>query len=114
MISRSTGSSADVLDFIYDESGTPFALKYSTNGGSSFTTYYDVVHLQGDVVKRVNAGGTAYATYIYNAWGEVLTATGSMASMNPLRYRGYYYDIAVTGGTAAAAAGDRSACRECN
>ena len=87
-----TGSSAKVLDFIYDESGTPFALKYSTNGGSSFTTYYYVVNLQGDVVKLVNAGGTAYATYTYNAWGEVLTATGSMASINPLRYRGYYYD----------------------
>ena len=86
------GTVTAVMDFIYDESGTPFALKYSTNGGSSFTTYYYVVNLQGDVVKLVNAGGTAYATYTYNAWGEVLTATGSMASINPLRYRGYYYD----------------------
>lgn len=34
------GSSVKVLDFIYDESGRPFALKYSTNGGRSFTTYY--------------------------------------------------------------------------
>ena len=87
-----SGSTAKVLDFIYDESGSPFALKYSTNGGSSFTTYYYVLNLQGDVVKLVNANGTAYATYTYNAWGEVLTATGSMASINPLRYRGYYYD----------------------
>ncbi len=81
-----------MLDFIYDNSGKPFALKYSTNGGSSFTTYYYVLNLQGDVVKLVNASGTAYATYTYNAWGEVLTATGSMASINPLRYRSYYYD----------------------
>ena len=89
---RTNGTVTAVMDFIYDESGTPFALKYSTNGGSSFTTYYYVMNLQGDVVKLVNASGTAYATYTYNAWGEVLTATGSMASINPLRYRGYYYD----------------------
>ena len=79
------------MDYIYDESGRPFALRHSTNG-SSFTTYYYVLNLQGDVVKLVNASGTAYATYTYNAWGEVLTSTGTMASINPLRYRGYYYD----------------------
>ena len=32
------------------------------------------------------------ANYTYNAWGEVLTSTGNMAAINPLRYRGYYYD----------------------
>ena len=85
------GTVTAAMDFIYDESGRPFALRHSTNG-SSFTTYYYVLNLQGDVVKLVNANGTAYATYAYNAWGEVLTSTGTMASINPLRYRGYYYD----------------------
>ena len=85
------GTVTAVMDFIYDESGRPFALRHSTNG-SSFTTYYYVLNLQGDVVKLVNASGTAYATYTYNAWGKLLTATGDMASVNPLRYRGYYYD----------------------
>ena len=87
-----TGSSAKVLDFIYDESGKPFALRYSTNNGSSFTTYYYVLNLQGDVVKLVTASGTAVATYTYDAWGNILSASGSMAAINPLRYRGYYYD----------------------
>ena len=85
-------TTVEILDFIYDESGRPFALRHSTNGGTSFDTYYYILNFQGDVVKLVNASGTAYATYTYNAWGEVLTATGSMASINPLRYRGYYYD----------------------
>ena len=89
---RTNDTVTAVMDFIYDESGTPFALKYSTNGGSSFTTYYYVVNLQGDVVKLVNASGTSVAEYTYNAWGEVLTSTGEKASINPLRYRGYYYD----------------------
>ena len=81
-----------VMDFAYDESGKPFALNYSTNGGSSFTTYYYVLNLQGDVVKLVTASGTEAASYAYDAWGNLLSATGSMAYTNPLRYRGYYHD----------------------
>ena len=81
-----------VMDFVYDESGKPFALNYSTNGGSSFTTYYYVLNLQGDVVKLVTASGTEAASYAYDAWGNLLSATGSMAYTNPLRYRGYYHD----------------------
>ena len=88
-----SGSTAKVLDFIYDESGRPFALNYSTNNGSSFTTYYYILNLQGDVVKLVNASGTStFATYTYDAWGKLLSSSGSLASVNPLRYRGYYYD----------------------
>ena len=87
-----SGSTAKILDFIYDESGRPFALNYSTNNGSTFTTYYYILNLQGDVVKLVNASGTASATYSYDAWGNLLSSSGSLASVNPLRYRGYYYD----------------------
>ena len=81
-----------VMDFIYDESGKPFALNYSTNGGSSFTTYYYVLNLQGDVVKLIDQDGAVAAAYAYDAWGNILSQSGSMASANPLRYRGYYYD----------------------
>ena len=56
-----SGSSATVLDFIYDNHGLPFALNYSTNNGSSLTTYY-VLNLQGDVVKLVDGGGTSVAS----------------------------------------------------
>ncbi len=93
------GTTTKVLDFIYDEAGRPFALRYSTNGGASFITYYYVLNFQGDVVKlvRIYAGTTIQeyeevANYTYNAWGEILEASGTMAEINPLRYRGYYYD----------------------
>ena len=79
------------MDFLYDESGRPFALNYSTNG-SSFTTYYYILNLQGDVVKLVTSSGSAVATYEYDAWGSILSKSGTMADKNPLRYRGYYYD----------------------
>ena len=32
------------------------------------------------------------ATYTYDSWGNILSATGSQAQINPFRYRGYYYD----------------------
>ena len=83
---------SNVLWFVYDASGKPFSLLYSTNGGSSWATYYYILNLQGDVVKLVSATGTVAATYTYDAWGQPLTSSGTMASTNPLRYRGYYYD----------------------
>ena len=40
--------------------------------------------------------GAAVVEYTYDAWGNILSTTGSMAStlgtLNPLRYRGYVYD----------------------
>ena len=51
-----------------------------------------MTNLQGDVVSILNAGGTSVAEYSYNAWGKVLSATGTMAAINPIRYRGYYFD----------------------
>ena len=91
---RTNNTLTAVLDFIYDESGKPFALKYSTNG-TSFQTYYYVLNLQGDVVKLIHyIPGFEYesvAAYEYDAWGNV-SSSGRLAEINPLRYRGYYYD----------------------
>ena len=92
---KTDNSLTAVLDFIYDESGKPFALKYSTDG-TSFQTYYYVLNLQGDVVKLIHyIPGFEYesvATYEYDAWGNILSSSGKLAEINPLRYRGYYYD----------------------
>ena len=92
---KTNDSLTAVLDFIYDESGKPFALKYSTNG-TSFQTYYYVLNLQGDVVKLIHyIPGFEYesvATYEYDAWGNILSSSGKLAEINPLRYRGYCYD----------------------
>ena len=92
---RTNNTLTAVLDFIYDESGKPFALKYSTNG-TSFQTYYYVLNLQGDVVKLIHyIPGFEYesvAAYEYDAWGNIVSSSGRLAEINPLRYRGYYYD----------------------
>ena len=87
-----------VLEFVYDTNGAPYALRYSSDSGKSWLTYYYVLNQQGDVVKLIYTDGTVRAEYSYNAWGEILSATNPSSStvntqdINPLRYRGYYYD----------------------
>ena len=73
------------IDFLYDESGNAYSFVY--NG----TQYYYVRNLQGDVLQILNASGSTVGTYSYDSWGKV-TASGSIAQINPIRYRGYYYD----------------------
>ena len=100
-----SGSTAKIMIFSYDAQGRPFAVKYSTNNGGSYITYFYALNQQGDVVKifrslpsrdsNGNLNGlteAVYATYTYDAWDNILSQSGSMASTNPLRYRGYYYD----------------------
>ena len=79
-----------VMDFVYDESGKPFAMIDQLSAQPN--TYYYVLNLQGDVVKLVTESGAVAASYEYDAWGNILASSGSMAEKNPLRYRGYYYD----------------------
>ena len=81
---------ADTLHFTYDANGRPTTLTY--NG----TLYYYVTNLQGDVIAILGNQGETVVSYTYDAWGNILSCTGSMAdtlgTYNPLRYRGYVYD----------------------
>ena len=58
--------------------------------------YFYLKNAQGDVTGLVNSSGTQVVAYTYDAWGNPLTTTGSMADtlgkLNPFRYRGYVYD----------------------
>ena len=60
------------------------------------TRYFYVRNAQGDVVGLTNNTGTSVVSYTYDAWGKILTVSGSKATTigkyNPLRYRGYVYD----------------------
>ena len=76
----------NTIDFFYDASGLPYAMKY--NG----TVYYYVTNLQGDVMRIVDASQNIVTSYEYDPYGKVISATGTLANVNPLRYRGYVYD----------------------
>ncbi len=55
--------------------------------------FYYVKNLQGDIVKILDEDGNEKASYVYNAWGDILSQSeDELSSINPLRYRGYVYD----------------------
>ena len=56
------------------------------------TDYYFRKNIFGDIIEVFAADGTSVATFVYDAYGKVLTESGTMASKVPFRYRGYYYD----------------------
>ena len=76
----------DTLDFNYDVNGVPLTMTY--NG----TVYYYTTNLQGDVISLERADGGSGAQYAYDAWGNIIAMSGTLAELNPLRYRGYVYD----------------------
>ena len=55
-------------------------------------SYYYINNLQGDVTAIVDDAGNIVAEYEYDAWGTVLSSSGVLADVNPIRYRSYYYD----------------------
>ena len=81
---------SNTLYFSYDASGVPMSVTYGNS------TYYYVTNVQGDVTGILNSSGALVVSYTYDAWGNQLSCTGSMANdlgtVNPLRYRGYIFD----------------------
>ncbi len=75
-----------IMYFYYDMNGRPYGLQYNGN------IYYYLLNAQGDVIRMLDSTGTTVASYEYDPFGNIITATGIMAEANPLRYRGYYYD----------------------
>ncbi len=57
------------------------------------TALHFIKNLQGDVIRVYRVSDKAIvATYSYDSWGNITSATGEVAEENPFRYRGYYYD----------------------
>ena len=78
-------SGGHTLDFVYD---TDRMIGFKYDG----VPYFFAKNLYGDVVSVLNQSGAVVASYTYDPFGNVLSATGSMASINPIRYRSYYQD----------------------
>ncbi len=84
-----TGTDAAIY-YSYDASGKLWAIQY---GGS---TYFYIRNGQGDITRLIDSAGDAVVEYAYDAWGQLLSTTGSLAATlgadNPYRYRGYRFD----------------------
>lgn len=78
------------LYFHHDARGEIVGFTYVS--GNTQAEYFYRKNLQGDVIGIVNTSGNSVAEYRYDAWGQIFDASGTMANINPIRYRGYYYD----------------------
>ena len=83
-------SGANELHFFYDAQNKPAVVIFN---GIAYAYLYD---LQGDVIGLVDNNGTQMVSYTYDAWGKMLSKTGTLAStlgtIQPFRYRGYALD----------------------
>ena len=92
LLSQKTGD--DIIFFQYGAGGVPLGFVY--NG----VQYFYVTNQLGDVLGITDDTGDAFVMYSYDEWGNpIQTITqdnteeqNKIAQLNPLRYRGYYYD----------------------
>jgi RHS repeat-associated protein len=88
LISQSDGTNR--INWSYDAGGT--TVGFTLNG----VPYFYLRNLQGDVTGIYDASGTIVARYEYDAWGNLLEIWDdsgyNVGELNPIRYRGYYYD----------------------
>ena len=87
-----------LIVYSYDASGSPISMTYrkSTDAATAAEVYFLASNPQGDITYIYDIDGNRVVTYNYDAWGNILSITGTKASTigryNPFRYRGYYYD----------------------
>ena len=74
------------LEFFYDANGL-VGLKYN---GENYVYRTDI---QGNIIAILDSDGDVVVEYKYDAWGNQLaTGNSTLASINPFRYRSYYFD----------------------
>ena len=86
------GSGTEKIVYLYDESGI-IGMMHTTESGTT-SSYYFQRNLLGDVIGIYNTSGIKVGGYAYDAWGNctITLNTNNIATKNPIRYRGYYYD----------------------
>ena len=86
--------------YVYDANGSPVGMVYrnSTMAADATEEYLFVKNIQGDILHVYNSTGNKLVSYVYDAWGNIISTTysngggTSAARFNPFTYRGYYRD----------------------
>ena len=78
------------LDFFYDHTGIA-GFRYESK------VYAYRKNAQGDIIAILDSTGRVVIKYHYDAWGNVMSillepTLEALVSLNPFRYRSYYYD----------------------
>ena len=86
----------DDIFYLYDSYGSLSNIRWYKNGASSPTNIYVITNQQGDVLGLYDYAGTRKVSYEYDAWGNTVSVTDTSedcwSTLNPFRYRGYYFD----------------------
>jgi len=86
-----------LLMYVYDANGSPVGMVYrnSTMAADATEEYLFVKNIQGDILHVYSNTGNKLVSYVYDAWGNIISTTysngggTSAARFNPFTYRGY-------------------------
>jgi len=76
--------------------GTPLGMITKTkNSAGTFETkaYQYITNQRGDVLSIRDENDKVVGSYEYDAYGNEVRTEGTLATDNPIRYAGYYYDV---------------------
>ncbi len=92
LMAQVQGSGSNQVKQLYSYNANGDVISVNYNG----TEYYYLRNGQTDIVGLMDGSGTKVVEYTYDAWGKLISTTGTLATSlgadNPFRYRGYYYD----------------------
>ncbi|MFA7126403.1 MAG: RHS repeat-associated core domain-containing protein, partial [Bacilli bacterium] len=79
-----------VINYYYDSSDNVIGFEYNNN------KYLYLKNLQNDIIGIVDETGNLVVEYTYDAYGNIIklvdTSNCDLSTVNPFRYRSYYYD----------------------
>lgn len=88
IIRETTGN--NVINYYYDSNDDVIGFTYNNQ------KYLYLKNIQNDVIGIIDSSGSLIVKYYYDAYGNILSITDSsginLGSINPFRYRSYYYD----------------------
>lgn len=90
------------IKFVYAPNGEVVGFSINSDDGTYYDYCYYLKNVQGDILGIYSMICAIFREYTYDAWGNItgvydeygnpVTHTNDVAYLNPLRYRGYYYD----------------------
>ena len=68
-----------LLMYVYDANGSPTGMVYrnSTMAANATEEYLFVKNIQGDILHVYNSAGKKLVSYVYDAWGNIISTTYS-------------------------------------